>query len=73
MDATTISALVIAGLAVLGTLSSVLLLAFRVGTLIGKVTSFMEMSASDRKSLHESVDRVKIRLEDHIIAHQGTP
>lgn len=69
MDTATLAALVLAGVAVVGAIGSVLLLSFRVGSLVGKVTFYMESSSKVdtdlRVDLTKLIDRVSMHIEHH--------
>lgn len=74
MNADTISALIIAGIAVAGAIGSVLLLAFRVGRIVGTTESFMATSERRYSDLRADLTRQTDRLSLHIEHHgQVTP
>lgn len=64
-----ITGIILAGVAVLGAIGSVLILAFRVGSLVGTVTAFMAASERDRVDLRTSLQRQSDRLSLHIEHH----
>lgn len=69
MSSEAIAIIVSSGAAVLGSITSVLLLSFRVGRLVGQVTGFMEASTIDRQSLHAELGGVAGQLDRHIEQH----
>jgi hypothetical protein len=66
----TIAALVGAGAAVVGSIIAVLALAYRVGAMVGVITSFMAASEHDRLNLHAEQTRQSDRLSLHIEHHE---
>jgi hypothetical protein len=69
MSGEAVASIVGAGSAVLGTILSVLLLSFRVGSLVGEVRGFMATSAADRAALHAENATIEAKLDGHIAAH----
>lgn len=69
MSTQTIISLIVAGLAILGAIGSVLLLAFRVGTVSGTITSFMAASERDREGLRADLTRLTDRFSMHVEHH----
>lgn len=72
MNGGELAAFILAGVAVLGAIASVMTLSFRVGTLVGTVTSFMAASERDRLALRADLTRQTDRLSMHI-EHHGQP
>lgn len=72
MSGDTIAAFVMAGVAILGAIASVAMLAFRVGNLVGTVTAFMGASDRDRAGLRADLTRQTDRLSLHIEHHGQT-
>lgn len=70
MTPETIAGLIVAAVAVLGSIGSVLLLAFRVGTLNGKMDARMQGSEMDRANIWKAVGALTDRLNRHIEQHQ---
>jgi hypothetical protein len=64
-----LASVVSAGAAVLGTIMSVLLLSFRVGSLVGEVRGFMASSQADRQALHAENATIEAKLDTHIANH----
>jgi hypothetical protein len=64
-----ILAFVVATIAVLGAIGSVLLLSVKIGGLIGTYTAFMGESKEDRLELHAGALRQADRLSMHIEHH----
>lgn len=74
MNGGELAGIVVAGVAVLGAIGSVLLLAFRVGNLVGTFTAFMAASERDRATLRTDLQRTSDRIALHIEHHgQVTP
>lgn len=69
MNASEIAAFILAGVAVAGAIGSVMALSYRVGTLVGTVTSFMAGSERDRETLRAELQRESDRLSLHIQHH----
>lgn len=70
MNGAEIAAFILAGVAVLGAIASVMTLSFRVGTLVGTVTSFMAASERDRAAIRTDLTRQTDRLSMHIEHHR---
>lgn len=66
----TTAAIVAAGVMVLGMLGSVLILVFRIGTLSGKIDSFMATYERDRSDILKDQGRLEERLNRHIETHE---
>lgn len=66
-----IATLVLAGVAVVGLIGSVLTLAFRVGRLAGTMQGFMATTLSDNRHLWEEYGKLSERLSRHI-EHRST-
>lgn len=64
-----LAGIIVAGVAVLGAIGSVLILAFRVGNLVGSVTAFMSASERDRATIRTDLQRQTDRLSLHIEHH----
>lgn len=69
MSSETVAALIIAGVAVLSAIGSVLLLSFRVGSMVGTMTAFMSSSDRDRERLRADLTRQTDRLSLHVEHH----
>jgi hypothetical protein len=64
--ATELATLAIAGVAVLGCIGSVLLLAFRVGKLTGVTEARIQQGESDRARIWESIGALVAKVDRHI-------
>lgn len=64
-----IAALVTAGVAVLGSIGSVLLLAFRVGNLTGKMDARMSSGEVDRTQIWKAISALTDRFNRHTETH----
>lgn len=71
MNAGVITSLIIAGVAVAGAIGSILLLAVRVGTLIGRVDGHIRISDDDRAKLWRELGRSNGRLDRHTEIYHG--
>ena len=71
MNGATVAALVVAGLSVLGAISSVALLAFRVGALVGMLKSHVESSDADRARIWKSLGEVSALVGRHVEIYHG--
>ena len=71
MNIATIVSLVIAVTSVLGTIGSVLLLAYRVGRLTGATDARITHGEKDRASLWHQVTGLAARFDRHIEHHPG--
>lgn len=69
MNSEAIASLIVAGIAVISAIGSVLLLGFKVGNLVGTVTAFMAASERDRERLRADLTRQTDRLSMHIEHH----
>lgn len=69
MSGEAIATITASGAAVFSTILSVLLLSFRVGSLVGEVKGFMAASESDRRSLHAENAVIESKLDNHIARH----
>ncbi len=66
MSAEAISSLILAAVAVLGSIGSVLLLAFRVGAISGKIDARMTSCEQDRSNMWKAIDVVTGRFNRHM-------
>lgn len=72
MTAQVLSALILAAIAVLGAIGSVLMLSFRVGTLVGKVSAWQERSVADAARIWAEFAALDAKHDKHIeIFHGG--
>lgn len=69
MKAQELATLAIAGVAVLGCVGSVLLLAFRVGKLTGELTARMTLGENDRVRIWQSLGALVEKFDRHIEGH----
>lgn len=69
MRAEVYATLALAGVAVLGCISSVLLLAFRVGKLTGSVEARMSQSDTDRAGIWRAIGVLTAKVDRHIERH----
>jgi hypothetical protein len=60
-----------ASVMVLGMLGALVALVFKLGTMNGKLTSFMEVSRERDTSILVAVGKVEAQLDRHIEWHQG--
>lgn len=71
MTAQTIGVLIGAGAAVVAVVLSMLRLTFMIGTLTGKVDSFMQTYERDRADILKDIGRIEERHERHIEGRHG--
>lgn len=71
MNSATIAAWVTAGIMALTMLGSLVALAFKIGSLSGQLTSFMNTSERDRAEQLKDIGRIEERYEKHIDNHHG--
>lgn len=71
MNAVTVATVIMAGCMVVGLTGSVLALTFRIGSLSGKVDSFMVTSERDRTDITKDIGRLEERHDRHIEQHHG--
>lgn len=64
-----LATLAVAGVAVLGCIGSVLLLAFRVGKLTGELTARMTVGDNDRVRIWQSIGALTGKIDRHIERH----
>lgn len=69
MRTTELATLALAGVAILGSLGSVLLLAFRVGKLTGELTARMTVGENDRVRIWQQLGALAAKYERHIERH----
>ena len=69
MTADTVALTVTAGVAVLGIIGSIIVLAFRFGVLNGTVLSFMATTETYRASTNNEIGELRERLNRHIDGH----
>ena len=69
MSLEAVSSLILAAVAVLGSIGSVLLLAFRVGTMSGKIDARLEISQDDRTNIWKALDVLSGRFNKHVEYH----
>jgi hypothetical protein len=72
VTASTIVLMITTGIAIIGAIGSVLLLAFRIGTLVGTNAAFMAASEGDRASLRADLTRLADRFSLHVEHHGKT-
>ena len=70
MTGTDIGTLALAAVAVLGCISSVLLLAFRVGRLTGMTEARMAHSEADRTRIWQAIGALVSKVDRHIEGHR---
>jgi len=72
VNASTLAALILAAIAVLGAIGAVMRLSFHVGSLVGKVTSSSERAAADGARIWTELGSLNARHDKHIeIFHGG--
>jgi len=72
VNASTLAAWVTAGIMALTMIGSLVVLAFKIGSLSGQVTSFMATSERDRAEQLKDIGRIEERYERHIeTSHRG--
>jgi hypothetical protein len=71
VNAQTIAALVLAGLAVLGAIGSVARLSYHVGRLVGTVTSAGERAAADSARFWAEIGSINARHDKHLEVFHG--
>jgi hypothetical protein len=64
-----LTAVVSAGASAFGAILAVLLLSFRVGSLVGTVRGFMAASDADRSKLHAESTIIESKIDGHIAWH----
>lgn len=69
MNGETVAAFVLTGITIVSAIGSVLVVGYRVGTLVGTITAFMATSERDRQTLHSEQTRQADRLSLHIEHH----
>jgi hypothetical protein len=71
MPPETLASLVIAGVAVLGSLGGMIALTFRVGRLVGRIDSFLQQTTLDNTMIGTRIDQVNARIERHEAWHMN--
>lgn len=69
MNAQTLVAIIMAAIAILGAIASVVMLSFRTGTLNGTILSFMNRAATDRTEVLTEIGKLDGKLDRHIEQH----
>lgn len=69
MSTEVISGLIVAAVAVLGSIGSVLLLSFRVGSLTGKMDTRMAHGEADREQIWKAIGAITDRYNRHVETH----
>ena len=69
MTVDTIAAIILAAVAVLGSIGSVLLLSFRVGSLTGKMDARITHGETDRDAIWKAIGAVTDRFNRHTEQH----
>lgn len=69
MSAEVIGTLIMASVAVLGSIGSVLLLAFRVGALTGRMDARISNGEADREQIWKAVGAMTDRFNRHVETH----
>lgn len=69
MSAEVISGLIVAAIAVLGSIGSVLLLAFKVGALTGKMDARISHGDADREQIWKAIGAITDRYNRHVETH----
>lgn len=69
MSAEVIGTLILASVAVLGSIGSVLLLAFRVGALTGRMDARMSNGEADREQIWKAIGAITDRFNRHTETH----
>lgn len=69
MTATDIGTLALAGIAIMTSVGSVLLLAFRVGKLTGTIEARMANADSDRSRIWQAIGELVAKFDRHIEGH----
>lgn len=71
MRTETVTAIILAGVAILGVITSVTALTFRVGRLIGVTETLITQGAADRTLLRAEIDHVASQIDRHEQWHMG--
>jgi hypothetical protein len=69
VNAETLGTVIVAAVAVLGMLGSLVALTYRMGTLSGRIMSFMETAQRDRTEVLTEMGKIGNQLERHIETH----
>lgn len=65
------SALILAGVAVMGAIGSTLMLSIRIGTLIGKIGAHMEMVTTALAQIWSEIGTINARQDRHVEIFHG--
>lgn len=69
MNATEVGTLILAAMAVIGSILSVLALSYRVGRLTGKVDTRIDHGEADRDKIWQAIGKLADRMNQHVDEH----
>lgn len=74
MNGQTIAAEIVAGVLVLGMIGSIIVLAFRLGVLSGRIESFMRTADRDRTETNQILVRIEGKVDGYLMtSHSSKP